>query len=387
MSSRRLRVAHVVTNLEVGGAETALERLMLALKPSNVECAVWSLRDVGTIGRRLLAAGVPVEAAGIRPGFGLPAAWRRLREQVSGFMPDILQGWMYHGNLAASLLTVQLPKRPQLLWNIRGSLRALSNEKLGTRLVIGASRFFAGGAQRIVNNSAASVADHIRLGYPADRWCVIANGFDTERFQPRSAERAKLREQLGELSADDIVIGAIGRNHPIKGQRYFIEAVRVLARAGHRVVGVLAGPGWEADSEAARDLARSDGKLFRCLGTVERTELLLPALDILCLPSLSEGFPNVVAEAMSCAVPCAVTDVGDVAAMVGDTAEIAAPGNATALARALDRLIRAGESERLARGQAARRRIIEYYSETRMAAAYQQLYREVAGATVSGTVH
>jgi glycosyltransferase involved in cell wall biosynthesis len=375
--TRALRVAHIVTNLEVGGAETALERLSLAADPSVLTNAIWSLRDIGTIGRRLRAAGIPTSAAGMRPGGRMLTAWRTLRSEVSAFMPDILQGWMYHGNLAASALAWQLPQRPRLLWNIRGSLRALSNEKWSTRLVIAASRLFAGSVARIVNNSASSVQDHIKLGYPSGRWCVIPNGFDTERFRPRPEQQGALREQLAISSPTTIIIGAVGRNHAIKGHRFFIEAIKDLARRGHDVTGVLVGPGWEPESAAARALNVGNDNLFRCLGTLERTELLYSGLDIMCLPSLSEGFPNVVAEAMSCGVPCVVTDVGDVAAIVADTAELAAAGDVTSLRDALERCIVAGVNTRHARGEAARARIVQCYSEVRMARAYQDLYQEV----------
>lgn len=377
MQSRRpIRIAHVVTNLEVGGAETALERLATSLDPVVFDSAVWSLRDVGTIGRRLRERGITVNAVGMRPGSALLSGWNSLRRQVAEFAPDVLQGWMYHGNLAASALRAKLSQPARLLWNVRGSLSALSQEKLSTRTLIWASRFFAGSVDCIVNNSTASVRDHVRIGYPGDRWCVVPNGFDTDRFRPRPQDRETLRRQFGLPVDGTVLLGAVGRHHPIKGHEFFIEAATMLARQGHAVAGILAGPGWEQDSAAARRVRQLG--MFHCVGTVERVEQFLPALDVLCLPSLSEGFPNVLAEAMSCGVPCVATRVGDVPDIIGSTGEVVTPGSADELRVALERLVLAGSDDRAARGQQARQRVIEHFSHSRMVHAYERLYMDSA---------
>lgn len=375
-SPRPIRIAHVVTNLEIGGAETALERLVTSLDPAVFDNTVWSLRSVGTIGQRLRDRGIAVHAVDLRASGALVKGWRSLRQQVRGFAPDVLQGWMYHGNIAASALSRKLSQPARLSWNVRGSLSALSREKLSTRLLIRASCFFTGSVACIVNNSSSSVQDHVRLGYPHDRWCVIPNGFDTERFRPRVQEREALRRQFGLPPTGTVLLGVLGRHHPIKGHEFFIEAVTMLARQGHAVAGVLAGPGWEPHSAAARRVQQLG--MFHCLGAIEGVERFLPALDVLCLPSLSEGFPNVVAEAMSCGVPCVASKVGDVPDIVGTTGEVVAPGSADGLRAALEKLVLAGEQSRLTRGLEARQRVVQHYSHARMLNAYERLYVDLA---------
>lgn len=373
-----LRVAHIITSLEVGGAETALQRLLLASDPSILESRVWSLRDVGSIGRQLLDKGIPVRAMGMsyRPStFG---AWQRLRQEVDEFCPDIIQGWMYHANIIASLLHRSLRTESALVWNVRASLQALDNEKQSTRMVIAATRLMARSPDRIVNNSRASVEDHLQIGYPRAKCIVIPNGFDTNRFRPQPERQAELRQHFGMNADDAALLGVIGRNHPIKGHRYFIEAVRQLDREGIKVKGVLAGPGWEPTSAAARDLARADPSLFICMGTVARTELLLPALDVLCLPSLAEGFPNILGEAMSCSVPCVATDVGDVSVLGGGTVEVVGAGDARALAVAMSRWLRTEPTVRHKRCERSRQRIVEMYSQASSVSAYQSLYTSLA---------
>jgi glycosyltransferase involved in cell wall biosynthesis len=374
---RTVRVAHIISNLETGGAEIALERLVNGLD-SRFVSAVWSLRNIGTVGTRLRAHGTNVNAAGLAPNARLMRRWWVLAKQIREFRPDAIQGWMYHGNLAAALIHGSLARGPRLLWNVRGSLKATHREKATTRCFMGLTRFLAGRPECIINNSVSSVHDHIAYGYPSDRWRVIPNGFDSERFRPRHGELQSLRSSLGFPTGSGPIIGAVGRNHPVKGHDFFVKAVCELVRRGHKVVGVLVGPGWEPRSSAARSLSEEYGGLFRCLGETSEVERVLAALDVLCLPSLSEGFPNVVAEAMSCAVPCVATDVGDAREIVGDTGEIATPGDAVALADALERLLALDPESRRRKGAAARRRVQELYSTERMVQAYEQLYENAA---------
>jgi glycosyltransferase involved in cell wall biosynthesis len=371
-----LRVAHIISNLEIGGAEVALARLIAATQPrGRLTHAVWSLRDLGVVGSRIREH-VPVAAARLGPSPRALARWRALKAGVAGFEPDVLQGWMYHGNLAASAVHRGLP-RAGLLWNIRNSLRSLEREKFSTRCVIRASRWFARGPAVIVNNSRASARDHVALGYPAGAWKIIPNGFDTRELTAIGADERRQARAALEIGADHLVIGAIGRNHPIKGHDHFVAAIAELCRRGLPVIGVLAGPGWEPDGQAARDAAAKVPGL-RFLGPVTPVRKALLALDILCLPSLSEGFPNVVGEAMSCGIPCVVTDTGDAAEIVRDLGEVVPPGDVPALAEGLWRMATRDGVARAALGVACRQRIVERYSLDGVVEAYESLYQEIA---------
>lgn len=106
---------------------------------------------------------------------------------------------------------------------------------------------------------------------------------------------------------------------------------------------------------------------------------MLAALDVHVLSSVSEGFPNVVAEAMACGVPGVVTDVGDAALIVGDTGRVVPPRDAAALAEGIAALIGAGAEQRCALGSAARERIETAYGLEAMVKRYEELYEELAG--------
>jgi glycosyltransferase involved in cell wall biosynthesis len=108
----------------------------------------------------------------------------------------------------------------------------------------------------------------------------------------------------------------------------------------------------------------------------ERTDIsrLMASLDVLTCASISEGFPNVIGEAMACGVPCVVTDIGDMATIVDGTGVVVPVGNAGAMAQAWESLICAGPERRRALGQAAREHIRERYNLDGIVRQYEDLY-------------
>jgi glycosyltransferase involved in cell wall biosynthesis len=119
------------------------------------------------------------------------------------------------------------------------------------------------------------------------------------------------------------------------------------------------------------------GGRIHLLGRRDDMPRLYASLDVFSLTSLGEGFPNVVAEAMLCGVPCAVTNVGDTELIVGDTGRIVPPRDSTALANAWYSLLSLTEFDRQSLGLRARQHIIEHYSLDKMVSAYDQLYRDI----------
>jgi glycosyltransferase involved in cell wall biosynthesis len=110
----------------------------------------------------------------------------------------------------------------------------------------------------------------------------------------------------------------------------------------------------------------------------------MSALDIATSSSIVEGFPNVVGEAMASGVPCVVTDVGDCALIVGDSGRVMAPRHPEALAAAWAELLELPDGERLALGAKARERVKDNFSIGSVVAAYEGLYREMAGVHAAG---
>ncbi len=373
------RVLHLISGLAMGGAENALLKLLGGAEEMRQGAGVVSLRDRGALGSLIEGLGVPVQAAGIMASVPTPAAALRVRRMVSEFEPELIHGWMYHANLAAVFAASPLRPRPPVLWNVQHSVYSLRNEKLFTAAVIALCARVSRRAAGIIYNSRTAAAQHERLGYAVDRTIVIPNGFDTERFRPSAAVGAEVRAELG-IGMGMPVVGMIGRFHPMKDHANFLRAGALLQAMVPGVHLVLAGPGVTRENQELTALMQrlQLGAGMSLLGERRDPERLLPAFDVLCLPSSSEGSPNVVGEAMAAGVPCVVTDVGDSAWLVGETGRVVPPRDPEALAAALAAVLELPAAARRDMGMRARDRVVQEFSLPTIAKQYADLQRGLA---------
>lgn len=374
-------VTHVISSLETGGAEMMLLKLLGASNHERWNARVVSLRDRGTIGEEVEGCGVPVVTLGLKGSWPGPVAAWRLRRELRANAPSVLLGWMYHGNLAALFGSVLAGRQVPLLWNIRYTPGDLGLEKRTTAAAIRLSARLSGRATRIIYNSRAGATRHEQLGYSATRAVVIPNGFDTERFAPSPTARATWRARLG-VSDEVILIGRFGRYHAMKDYHGLLSAAAQLVQEVPGVRFVLAGKNVDQRNGELVALIASLGlgDAVTLLGEVRPTNGLMAALDIACSSSsYGEAFPNVLGEAMACAVPSVVTDVGDSAWIVGNSGAVVPPRNPEALAATLRVFIERGPAYRAGLGAKARQRVIEKFSIQQVLREYEQLFSEVAG--------
>jgi glycosyltransferase involved in cell wall biosynthesis len=379
-----LRIAHVITGLALGGAETALYRLLATMDRERFEPAVVSLSGDGPVGARIRALGVPVHALELRAAPTLPAtAWRLVRT-LARLGADLVQGWQYHGSLAAQLTQPWLPWRTPVLWNIRHCIYDLRDEKRLTAAAVRLGARLSGRAARLIYVARASAVQHEALGYRSDRRVVLPNGFDTERFAPNPEARRRLRAELG-LPGSAVLIGHVARYHPMKDHANFLAAARELRRSHSDVHFVLAGDRVDpSNGVLARDVgALGLGRHAHLLGRRDDVPDVLAALDIATSASYSEAFPNVIGEAMACGVPCVATDVGDSALIMGDAGRLVPPRHSAALAEAWRAVLALGEDGRAALGRQGRRRIVAEYGLRAIAGRYEDLYEETGRCAAS----
>ncbi len=352
-----------------------LHKLLLAMDRERFDPVVVSLLAGGEILDQVEKAGIPVHVLGMKRGLISPAAILRLRGLARELSPEVIQGWMYHGNLAASLMSFFARGHPRLFWNIRHSLYDLNHEKWTTRLVIRLGAALSSRPRRILFNSMVSIDQHTRLGFPHERAMMIPNGFDLNRFQPSPEARLALRSELG-LDPGTPLVGVVGRRHPMKGHDDFLRTAEEVHGKRPDVHFVLAGLGVTAEDPVFGEFLRGRdvaGNLH-FLGPRNDVPALIAGLDLLALPSVSEGFPNVVGEAMASGVPCAATDVGETAVLVGDLGKVVSPGDPGALAKAILGLLALDTDSRRILGDECRELIRREYSLERVAGIYAGLY-------------
>lgn len=370
-----ITVLHLITGLDTGGTEMMLYKLVERSDPVRFRHVVVSLTDVGSVGQRITALGIRVYSLRMRRGVPDPRALWRLRAVLLRMRPDVLQTWLYHADLLG-VLGATLVRTP-LVWNIRSTL----HHDLGhvvevvAKLCAWLSRVPAG----VVTNSETAKVMHSQLGYRPKQWMVIPNGFDTERFSPDPAARRAVCRELG-VSDDSVLIGLVARFHPMKDHQTFLRAAGLLGQRNQEPHFVLIGRGITSDNATLRESIKASG-VGDCVSLLgERADLsrLTSALDIAtCCSTYGESFPNVIGEAMACAVPCVVTDIGDAARIVGDTGRVIPSRDPQALASAWQELIELGPEGRRELGWRARGRIVERYSLDSVVQQYETLYERL----------
>lgn len=380
MTGRRpsLRVAFVITGLSTGGAEVMLERLLYALSPSVVPLVI-SLSTAGEIGPRLRAHGIEVIALGMRPGLPSPAAVWRLARLLRRFRAEVVHTWMYHADLVGGI-AARLAGIRAVMWGVHQSNLDPALNKRTTLWVMKLCAKVSSWLPACIACVAYRARDvHVAAGYAAARFVVIPNGFDLTHFRADGHARASVRAELG-LGADVPLAGMISRFDPQKNHRGFVEALAALRERVPGVRALLAGSGVDTSNGALLRWMDEAGVRDAChlLGRRDDMPRLMAALDLLLLPSLGEAFPNVVGEAMACGVPCAVTDVGDAAEMVGALGRVVASGDMAGLAAAAADLLMLPAERREALAQALQADVRRRYDIGVVADRYETEYRSLA---------
>ena len=377
-----IKVMHVIGDLQIGGAETNLLRLVSRLDPKEFESRIAVLRPGEGdehLTHRFREAGIPVHPLYGISGMGAVKTVIGLWKLSRGTRPNIIQGWMYHGNLAAGAAKLFRFGKSRVAWNIRHSMHDAASDKRATRFIRGLNRSLSRFADAIVYNSNVSATQHGQSGFSTQRTTVIPNGFDLSLFHASDEARSHLMAELG-FPDNALLIGHIARYHPAKDHATLIKAARGVVDRHPSARFVLVGHDVTPANQdlVARIAQQALGHSFHLLGERHDIPEIVSALDVLVLSSAGEAFPTVLGEAMASEVVCVATDVGDSAWIVGETGRIVPPHDPSGLGNALAGVLDLPPTERRRLGAAARERIRNNFSIERMVEDYRRLYRSLA---------
>ena len=374
-----MKILFIISGLPTGGAEMMLYKLLLVINRDIFEPVVISLADYGNLGNNIKNLNIPVYKMEMSAGFPNPFKVWRFIKLIRKINPELIQGWMYYGNLAALLARWFLSKRVSQLWSIRHTPDDLKKEKRLTELVIRLGAKFSSYPDRIIYNSNVSEQKHELLGYDNKNKSIIPNGFNCEQFKPFDNAKSKLRHSLG-LKEDTLLIGLVARYHRMKDHVTFLHSAGEVIKIYPKVHFVLVGSSIDKKNQKLVKQIK-DLKLMKnvhLLGERKEMNEITAGLDIACSSSSwGEGFSNAIGEAMACGVPCVVTDIGDSAWIVGETGIVVKPGDRKAFTDTMITLIKMSSEERLQLGKLARNRIIEYFSINRVVKQYEDIYQNI----------
>ncbi len=364
--TRVARILFVSTSTTVGGAEKTLFALATSLDPRRFTAAgVVSLKPEGPYARLLNERSVKTESLGA----ALPSGARRLAAIIARERPDIVHAVMYQAIQLARMAKPLAAVPFKLISAPRVNYRSRSP---WTLLV---DRWLKGRDDLLISECDASRRFLIeRLGYRPEKVITIRNGVDLGDLPSETGRREK-RLELG-LDGEDILVGAVGRLDRQKGFATLIEAMSRLRSAP--VSCAILGDGPERPRLEALIRRRRLERSVRLIGEKAEIAPWLSAFDLYCLPSLWEGLPNSLLEAMAIGLPAIASDVDGVPEAVtsGTDGLLVPPDNPAALAAAL-RSLAGDPARRSALGAAARAAVGERFTLRRMIGEYERAYENV----------
>lgn len=359
-------MVHVITNFSaMGGGEMMLARFIKETqdKYDHILIVLMRISDTYQEALNICKAKYAFHWNGINSLLVLI----KLNKLFKKLSPNIIQCWMYHANVFTSLSTICLTRKPKIFWGIHHSLSSLKEESIPTKISLFISRILVKSVAGVIYCAHSSKLQHENFGLNNPNTHVIANGVFLDKFQPNL--------QLNEPT----VIGFAGRYHTAKGYPYLFETMGLLK--DKNIIFKVAGSGASLDNVEVKALFEQyqlDTQKVHLLDQISDMPAFYQSIDAFLMTSITEGFPNVLVEAMASGLPCISTDVGDAKYIVQDLGSIVPPRNAQALADAILAYVQKTEAQKQSLKQATRERVEQNFSIETVSRQYMQVWSQQA---------
>ncbi|MFW1754227.1 glycosyltransferase [Acinetobacter wanghuae] len=359
-------MVHVITNFAgIGGAEMMLARL-IQYTEDQYQHVIISLMKTSEVYQSTLDRCQSHYALQWN-GLNTLGTIQKLRGLLKQLQPKTVQCWMYHANALISLSVIGLAQKPNVVWGIHHSLASPKDESISTKIALVLSKILSKQPSAIVYCAHSSKQQHAEFGFQNAHQHVIANGVFLDKFQPSV--------QLHQPT----VIGFAGRYHTAKGYPYLFETMGLLK--GENIIFKIAGGGASLENPEVKALFEQnqlDAEKVHLLDQISDMPAFYQAIDAFLMTSITEGFPNVLVEAMASGLPCISTDVGDAKYIVQDLGSIVPPRNAQAVADAILKYVQKTEAEKQALKHATRERVEQNFSIATVSRQYMQVWSQQA---------
>lgn len=322
-------IVHIITGLNDGGAEGVLSRICLLEPEQHV---VISLMDMGKYGSILEQEGVKVYYLNINPSKIKFKKIIELYSLIRTLNPTIVQTWMYHADFLGGL-TAKIAGVPKIFWGIRHSNLNINTIKKSTYIIMKICALLSYLIPyKIISCSRDAISSHINQGYKKNKFELVQNGYDLTKFKPNFDGKIT-------FNYNKPIIAMVARYDIQKDHQNLIKALSLLKSENINFHAVLVGTGMIKENKELVQLILQNNLILNeditLYGPCNNIPALMNGVDLHVLSSLGEAFPNVLAEAMACGVPCVSTNVGDANEIVGEFGWIVPSKNSLALARAI----------------------------------------------------
>lgn len=370
-----MKIFHIIPTMEIGGAESFLEKILIS-SPQSEHHEIICLKNRGKIGDRLVKNGYKVHQLHLNNFFVLPHRFLKLVTLLRNENPDVVQTWMYHsdffGGVAAKFASCK-----KIIWSIRCSnILTLRGSSISGYFSMKFCSWLSWLIpQKIICVANKAMDQHIKYGYDASKMSVIQNGFNISISLPEASIKTKIRKNL-DINTDSLVIGSVARFNAYKDHHNFISAALNVITKFPKTIFLMVGTDVTKDNKYLFNIIKSAGmeKNFKLLGEHHAMDEIYHAMDIFCLHSRSEGFPNVLGEAMSSGIPCISTDVGDASELLGSNGLIVEAENSSQLSNAMEEMLLLSKEERIIMGKSSMQRIKEKFLITQVLNTYSAFY-------------
>lgn len=369
----KFKILHIISSLDVGGCENILFNLIKSEK-SMQNILVISLNPGGFFKDELIKCGFKIISLDLKKNLfqGLFKSYKEIKK----FKPDLIQGWMYHGNIFATFLSLITFQRSILIWNIRQTLYNINYESFSTRFAIFLGKLFSFLPKRILCNSELAIVHHKDYGFK-DCFKLIENGVDTEKFYFDKQISNEFKKKLN-IDKKNIVIGKIARFHKMKNHKFLIKNILKILEKYKNLTILLIGKNINYENKSIAVLIPGEfRKNFILIEETSEINNYLNAIDLLCLTSNSgEGMSNIIMEAMSVGVSCLSSDIGDNKKLLSSYGKLFTIDNDEEFINKISNFI---ESFKFPENKSneSRNFIISNYSLENMSNKYNKFYKEI----------
>jgi glycosyltransferase involved in cell wall biosynthesis len=375
MTRAPLRILYLIDKLQRAGAQVHLDQLTRHLDPGEFSVAVCCLMRGGPVAEGMRERGLPVDVLGLTTIYG-PRAWlalAKLARRLRRHRVNIVHTYLISANIFGTL-AARLARGPAVVTTRRDvGISRNWRLRLAEEWVINPL------ADRVtVNSEAVAEAARRERNLGEDKLTLIPNGVDVGALDPARYPRDAIRREWG-LGPDDLGVGAVGHLSPVKGHADLVDAAVRVCTEQPRTRFFLIGDGPLRHALEARARSLGIGDRVTITGVREDVARCVAMLDVVVLPSHSEGMSNALLEAMALGRPVVATHVAGNAELVQDgvSGRLVAVGAPEALAKAVLNLLADPETARRL-GCEARRQVADRFPLERVVARHQALYRSLA---------